>query len=80
MKTVITLKELSTELKSLERPLGLVPTMGYLHEGHLSLARKAREECRSIVVSIFTNPAQFAADEDLENYPTDIEKDLTLLK
>jgi pantoate--beta-alanine ligase len=60
--------------------MGFVPTMGYLHEGHISLVREAKMRDKSVVVSIFTNPTQFSPDEDLENYPTDIERDLSLLK
>src|SRR3954469_19594911 len=58
--------------------IGLVPTMGYLHEGPLSLIRAARAECDLVVMSLFVNPTQFAAGEDLDRYPRDEERDLRL--
>jgi pantoate--beta-alanine ligase len=60
-------------------PVGFVPTMGYLHQGHISLVRRARLENKSVVVSIFVNPAQFGPHEDLARYPRDEARDLALL-
>lgn len=79
MNIVKTTVELLQELSSVDRPLGFVPTMGYLHEGHLSLVRKAREDNPTVAVSIFVNPTQFTPDEDLVKYPRDIKRDIELL-
>ncbi len=80
MNVVTTLAELRAVRAGLPEPLGLVPTMGYLHEGHLSLVRRARAECASVGVSIFVNPTQFGPHEDLATYPRDLERDLSLLR
>src|SRR4051812_18703074 len=78
MKTVRTIAELRAELADAPRPVGLVPTMGFFHDGHLSLMRAARASDATVVVSLFVNPAQFGPNEDLEAYPRDEERDLAL--
>jgi pantoate--beta-alanine ligase len=79
MMIVTTLEELWTARAMLDGPVGIVPTMGYLHEGHISLARRAREECKSVIATIFVNPTQFGPNEDLSRYPRSLDNDLKLL-
>ena len=81
MKIVRTRAELREALDAPRRRggwIGLVPTMGYFHKGHLSLMRRARLDCEIVVVSLFVNPAQFGPGEDLEAYPRDEERDAEL--
>jgi pantoate--beta-alanine ligase len=81
MKVVNTVNELQKHLKNMHlSPVGFVPTMGALHEGHLSLAENAVKQCPVVVVSIFVNPTQFNDKNDLENYPRTPESDLELLR
>ncbi|MCS7175441.1 pantoate--beta-alanine ligase [Pseudothermotoga sp.] len=80
VEKVVDMKRLAESHRSAGKWIGFVPTMGYLHEGHLSLVRRCRSENDTVVVSIFVNPTQFGPNEDYANYPRDLKRDLSMLE
>ncbi len=80
MRTFASIPELRVALAGAARPVGFVPTLGALHEGHAELVRRCRAACPTVVVSVFVNPLQFGASEDLSRYPRDLAADQRLLE
>lgn len=80
MKVVTHLNELQAARQQLHEPVGLIPTMGYLHEGHISLILAARQDCASVVVSVFVNPSQFGPAGDFSSYPRNLPRDIEMLQ
>jgi pantoate--beta-alanine ligase len=80
MKVISSIAETRAALRELPRPHGLVPTMGYLHTGHMSLVHAARADNASVSASIFVNPAQFGPSEDFTTYPRNMDRDLAMLE
>ena len=80
MRVVENSLEMALACREVPRPLGLVPTMGALHEGHLALVRRGRQENSTLAASIFVNPAQFSASDDLAAYPRDLTRDIEMLR
>jgi len=76
--TIAEIREYVRKARSSGHSIGLVPTMGYLHEGHLELMRRAKKQCDKVIVSIFVNPTQFGPGEDLERYPRDLDRDVRM--
>ena len=79
IKTIVDLRDELTETRKLKKKISLVPTMGNIHEGHLSLVKASKRKCKHTVVSIFVNPKQFAPNEDFNNYPRTIDSDIELI-
>jgi len=79
-RTIPEIRDFVKREKSRGKTVGFVPTMGYLHQGHLSLVEKAQEECGAVVVSIFVNPLQFGPREDFSQYPRDFARDSAMLE
>lgn len=78
VKTIAELKEIVQVAKAQGKTIGLIPTMGFLHEGHLTLAANARKECDVVIMSVFVNPTQFGPNEDFDSYPRDLPRDVEL--